>query len=138
MAVPGLWSCSSGSGGFMGSTLSDMCYRTVTERALQRRQLPFRQGSWPIRIKRLRLDHLCNGGFFLRYYVLGKRSIGEGLGHGLALVQHPEQEVLQYLAFVCICRIDWNQQPGKAGDRVSVLARRIGNGDTKVIRHFHP
>src|SRR5271166_3846221 len=79
----------------------------------------------------LGLHLLGDSGLLHVHYLLGQRSIRKRLHHGLAFVQHPEEEILQNLSLLRVRRIGRNQQPGKAGNRVRVLSGWVGDRDAE-------
>src|SRR4051794_12768215 len=70
-------------------------------------------------------------------YFLRKRSIGQRLDHALPVIEHPGEELLQDFSLVGIGGMRRYQQPREAGDRVSVLARRVGDGDAEIVGHLY-
>ena len=62
----------------------------------------------------------------------GKRSIAEIFSLALAPDSRPAEEVCQILSFGSILQFLRHQEPGKTGDGISVLARSIRNGESRV------
>src|SRR5579863_2208498 len=83
-----------------------------------------------------RLPDLFDRLFHLPGHVLRKRSVSESIRHFLAVSDHPIQEVGEDLSFRRIFGLSRDQQPGKARDRIGVLAWSIGDGNAKIRWHL--
>src|ERR1700756_4179592 len=64
-----------------------------------------------------------------------QRSVAQRSSLTLAVIEHPVEKSNQSLRLGCIAGVGWDQQPGKAGDRIGVRTGGIGNGDSVVGGH---
>src|SRR5713101_8158335 len=62
-------------------------------------------------------------------------GVAERFSVCLSLSQHPLHELFEDGLFRGVAYCRWNQQPSEAGDRVSALAGRVGDGNAKILRH---
>src|SRR6185295_18261439 len=66
---------------------------------------------------------------------LGQRCIVQRRGEGLALGQHPCEELLDGIALAPVLDARWDQEPGEAGNRVRVRAGGVSDRHAEVGRH---
>src|SRR5580704_1501927 len=81
------------------------------------------------------LDHLDRL-FFLLDNPLRQRRVRESSRHLLPVGHHPTQKVDENLSLRSIFRLLRDQQPGETGNRISILAWSVGDGDAKIRRHL--
>src|SRR6266478_4795465 len=81
------------------------------------------------------LLHVVQRVHFFRDHFLGKLRVGKGLGLILSFSEHPLDEALHRIALTGIRELLRNQQPPKARNRVSRLARRVGDGHAEIVGH---
>ena len=113
---------------------------SVTSRLQDRRPTPAAR-AWELasadRQPSSSVDLLGDRSLFLVNNFLGKRSIRQGLGSCVCRYPAPEQEMSFTILPLFVGGIGRNQQPGKAGDWIRRLSRRIGNRHPEIRRHLH-
>jgi len=72
-------------------------------------------------------DHVLHG--------LRQWSVGQSVGFGLAVIEHPAEEVNERFALGRVSRVGRDQQPGKAGDRIGGCTGSVGDRNTEVGGH---
>src|SRR5271154_2629402 len=71
------------------------------------------------------LSDLLDGILFFLNHAFRQWSVGERGGHLLPIGHHPVEKISQDFAFRRIFRLRRNQQPGKAGNGIGVLAGSV-------------
>src|SRR5215469_93879 len=72
---------------------------------------------------------------FLGYDFLGKARIRKGFGVILPVTKHPGHKALDRVALRRVGELYRDEQPGKTGNGVGVLAGSVGDGHAEIVGH---
>src|SRR5277367_3873144 len=67
--------------------------------------------------------------------LLGQWSVAQSGCFALSVIEHPPHEIGEDLSLGGVSGVSGDQEPGKAGDRIRVRTRRVGDGDAIVGGH---
>src|ERR1035437_10981925 len=109
------------------------CTRSVIKKeGAERPRLPLSKTAWEAR-SQLIFDRV-HAGEHAFLHVRGQRGVIERRRHFFALAVGPAEEFHELLAIGRVLLVLINQQPGGAGDRISLSPRRVHHGKSEVVR----